>query len=91
MSQQYRGSAVDIVYSHESLREIFVNNIQLVKADRMVLPELARTKQLEAFLGRNSRPIFDSSARLGGMPALFRWPADLNRAYCRLSVALVDG
>ena len=28
-SQQYRGSAVDIVYSPESLREIFVNNIRL--------------------------------------------------------------
>ena len=38
MSQQYRGSAVDIVYSPESLREIFVNNIRLVKVDRMVLP-----------------------------------------------------
>jgi class 3 adenylate cyclase len=54
MSQQYRGSAVDIVYSRESLREIFGNNIQLVKADRMVLPELARNKPLEAFLGRTS-------------------------------------
>jgi class 3 adenylate cyclase len=52
MSQQYRGSAVDIVYSTESLREIFVNNIQLVKVDRMVLPERARTNPLEAFLGR---------------------------------------
>ena len=39
MSQQYRGSAVDIVYSPESLREIFVNNIRLLKADRMVRPE----------------------------------------------------
>jgi hypothetical protein len=29
MSQQYRGSAVDIVYPVESLREIFVNNIRL--------------------------------------------------------------
>src|SRR5437879_12769615 len=61
MSQQYRGSAVDIVYSHESLREIFVNNIQLVQADRRVLPELARTKPLEAFLGRTS--IMDSYTR----------------------------
>jgi hypothetical protein len=52
MSQQYRGSAVDIVYSRESLREIFVNNIQLVKGDRMVLPARARTNPLEAFLGR---------------------------------------
>ncbi len=31
MAQQYRGSAVGIVYSTESLREIFVNNIRLVK------------------------------------------------------------
>src|SRR5262245_52488294 len=32
MSQQYRGSAVDIVYSPQSLREIFVNNVRLLKA-----------------------------------------------------------
>jgi hypothetical protein len=48
MSQQYRGSAVDIVYSPESLREIFVNNIRLLKADRMVRPERWRTHPLEA-------------------------------------------
>jgi hypothetical protein len=54
MSQQYRGSAVDIVYSPESLREIFVNNILLVKVDRMVLPARARTHPIEAFLGRTS-------------------------------------
>jgi len=54
MVQQYRGSAVDIVYSPESLREIFVNNVRLVKPDRMVKPELARSKPLEAFLGRTS-------------------------------------
>ena len=54
MSQQYRGSAVDIVYSPESLREIFINNIRLVKADRMVLPGRAGTNPLEAFLGRAS-------------------------------------
>ena len=52
MSQQYRGSAVDIVYSTESLREIFVNNVRLVKADRMVRPERLRADPLEAFLGR---------------------------------------
>jgi len=39
MGQQYRGSAVDIAYPVESLREIFVNNIRLEKADRMVRPE----------------------------------------------------
>ncbi len=54
MVQQYRGSAVDIVYSPESLREIFVNNVRLVKADRMVQPERARSNPLEAFLGRTS-------------------------------------
>ncbi|HWH81168.1 MAG TPA: hypothetical protein VNU71_02915 [Burkholderiaceae bacterium] len=54
MSQQYRGSAVDIVYAPESLREIFVNNVRLVKTDRMVLSGRARTNPLEAFLGRAS-------------------------------------
>src|SRR5215470_8924655 len=52
MSQQYRGSAVDIVYPVESLREIFVNNIRLEKADRMVRPERPRVEAVEAFLGR---------------------------------------
>jgi class 3 adenylate cyclase len=54
MAQQYRGSAIDIVYSPESLREIFVNNVRLVKSDRMVRPARARTSPLEAFLGRSS-------------------------------------
>ena len=52
MAQQYRGSAVDIVYPPASLREIFLNNIRLVKAERMVRPARARTQPLEAFLGR---------------------------------------
>ena len=47
MVQQYRGSAVDIVYSPESLREIFVNNIRLVKADRMV-PARARAQRIRS-------------------------------------------
>jgi len=54
MAQQYRGSAIDIVYTPQSLREIFVNNVRLVKADRMVLKERVRTNPLEAFLGRTS-------------------------------------
>jgi class 3 adenylate cyclase len=54
MSQQYRGSAVDIVYSTESLREIFVNNIGLEKRDRMVYPDRLRTDPIEAFLGRTT-------------------------------------
>jgi class 3 adenylate cyclase len=53
MSQQYRGSAVDIVYSRDSLREIFVNNVRLLKSDRMVRPERLRADPLEAFLGRS--------------------------------------
>ena len=52
MSQQYRGSAVDIAYPIESLREIFVNNIRLEKADRMVRPDRLRDDPIEAFLGR---------------------------------------
>jgi len=54
MSQQYRGSAVDIVYPVESLREIFVNNVRLEKASRMVRPERLRADPIEAFLGRTT-------------------------------------
>jgi hypothetical protein len=54
MAQQYRGSAVDIVYSTESLREIFVNNIRLGRSDTMVRPERLRADPLEAFLGRTN-------------------------------------
>jgi len=52
MSQQYRGSAIDIVYPIESLREIFFNNIRLEKAAKMVRPERLRADPFEAFLGR---------------------------------------
>ncbi|MDH4053352.1 MAG: hypothetical protein OEU93_17425 [Rubrivivax sp.] len=52
MVQQYRGSAVDFVYAPQSLREIFVNNVRLVKNERMVHPGRARSSPLEAFLGR---------------------------------------
>ena len=52
MAQQYRGSAVDIIYSPESLREIFVNNIRLEKSERMVRSE-RRMDPIEAFLGRS--------------------------------------
>jgi class 3 adenylate cyclase len=53
MSQQYRGSAVDIAYSPESLREIFINNVRLMKDSMMVRPDQLRTEPLEAFLGRS--------------------------------------
>jgi class 3 adenylate cyclase len=52
MAQQYRGSAIDIAYSSSSLREIFVNNIRLMKRDMMADPERLRTDALEAFAGR---------------------------------------
>ena len=51
MSQQYRGSAVDIVYPVESLREIFVNNIRLEKPDRMTRPDRLRADPIEVFWG----------------------------------------
>ncbi len=54
MVQQYRGSAVDIIYTPESLREIFVNNVRLVRNDRLVQAERMRSSPLEAFLGRLS-------------------------------------
>ena len=54
MSQQYRGSAVDIVYPVESLREIFTNNIRLEKPDHMARPERLRADPVEAFLGRTT-------------------------------------
>jgi class 3 adenylate cyclase len=52
MAQQYRGSAIDIAYSPQSLREIFVNNIRLVKSEMMARPERLRADPLDAFLGR---------------------------------------
>ncbi|HEX2539964.1 MAG TPA: hypothetical protein VHM00_02665 [Caldimonas sp.] len=61
MAQQYRGSAVDIVYSPESLHEIFVNNVRLVRSEHMVRPELAKGKPLEAFFGRTS--VVDTATR----------------------------
>jgi class 3 adenylate cyclase len=54
MAQQYRGSAIDIAYSPQSLREIFVNNIRLVKTDTLARPERLRSDVLEAFLGRTT-------------------------------------
>src|SRR5206468_11031860 len=54
MSQQYRGSAVDIAYSPPSLREIFVNNVRQMKADLMVDADLFRREPLRAFLGRTA-------------------------------------
>src|SRR5262249_22589271 len=54
MAQQYRGSAVDIAYSPQSLREIFINNVRLMKSDAMAKSERLKMDPLEAFLGRTS-------------------------------------
>ena len=54
MSQQYRGSAIDIAYAPQSLREIFLNNVRLVKNDMMVNADRLRADPLEAFLGRTT-------------------------------------
>ena len=54
MSQQYRGSAVDIAYSPSSLREIFANNIRMVKDNTLVNPAGMEADPVEAFLGRTT-------------------------------------
>ena len=51
MWQQYRGSAVDILYSPDSLREIFVNNVRRESAQRLVRPDRVKVNPVEAFLG----------------------------------------
>ncbi len=51
MALQYRGSAVDIAYSVDNLREIFVNNARREPANRLVHPERLKTSPIEAFLG----------------------------------------
>jgi class 3 adenylate cyclase len=61
MAQQYRGSAVDIAYSMQGLREIFVNNIRLVKSDMLVSPDRLGTDPLDAFIGRTT--VTDTNTR----------------------------
>ncbi|HEY8515585.1 MAG TPA: hypothetical protein VIS07_08730 [Candidatus Binatia bacterium] len=51
MSQQYHGSAVDIAYTPESLREIFVSNIRREPASRLVLPDRVKDDPLTAYFG----------------------------------------
>jgi len=56
MVQQYRGSAIDIHYPPESLREIFINNIRREKDRNLVEPETLRTDPVRAFLGHSAVP-----------------------------------
>ena len=51
MGQQYRGSTIDISYSAEGLREIFVNNIRKEKDRNLVDPSSLRSDPIAAFLG----------------------------------------
>jgi hypothetical protein len=51
MTQQYRGSTIDIVYSPQSLREIFVGNIRREKPRNLVEPGRLRTDPIVAFFG----------------------------------------
>lgn len=52
MVQQYSGTAVDLSYSKESLRQIFLNNVRREKKNNLVAPELVESRPLEAFFGR---------------------------------------
>jgi class 3 adenylate cyclase len=72
MAQQYRGSAVDIVYSSESLREIFLNNVRLLKSEAMVSPEKLRSAPLEAFLGRTTVTDANTREEEGGFEFICR-------------------
>jgi class 3 adenylate cyclase len=62
MAQQYRGSAVDIAYAMQGLREIFINNVRLVKTEWLVSPDLVRTDPLAAFLGHTT--VTDTQTRV---------------------------
>jgi class 3 adenylate cyclase len=52
MVQQYRGSAIDIVYTEASLRQIFINNIQREKHRNLAAPSSLTSDPIHAFLGR---------------------------------------
>lgn len=51
MVQQYRGSAVEIVYGDSSLRQIFANNIVREKPKNLALRSRLGSDPIEAFLG----------------------------------------
>ena len=61
MAQQYRGNTVDIAYSPQGLREIFINNIGLLKDGIMASSERWHADPIEAFLGRKT--VIDSYTR----------------------------
>jgi len=52
MVQQYRGSAIDMVYTETSLQQIFINNIRREKHKNLATPSSLGSDAIEAFLGR---------------------------------------
>ena len=52
MVQQYRGSAVDIVYDDQGLKHIFINNVVGEKAKNLAQRSRLASDPIEAFLGR---------------------------------------
>jgi class 3 adenylate cyclase len=56
MVQQYRGSAIDLAYPIEGLREIFINNIRREKDRNLVAPDSLRTNPVHAFIGHSTVP-----------------------------------
>jgi hypothetical protein len=54
MTQQYRGSTIDIAYSPASLREIFINNIRRETPRNLVDPGRLKSEPLVAFLGTDA-------------------------------------
>jgi class 3 adenylate cyclase len=94
MWQQYRGSAVDILYSAAGMREIFVNNVRREGASRLIHPDRLKANPVEAFLGfghvthsytRESEDAFDYLCR----HTLMR-PRDLMTIGQRLSLLSPD-
>jgi class 3 adenylate cyclase len=52
MVQQYRGAALEIVYTDASLKQIFINNIHREKKKNLVLRSSLDSDPVAAFLGR---------------------------------------
>jgi hypothetical protein len=89
MAQQYRGSAVDIVYSPASLREIFINNVRREPPRNLVDPGRLKSDPLGAFFGtgavthehtRESEDVFEYVCRY-----TLRRPRDLMTVGRKLS------
>ncbi len=54
MVQQYRGSAIETIYTESGLRQIFINNILRERRSNLSMPERLDSSPIEAFVGRRS-------------------------------------